>query len=103
MFPKLLSKVLIFSVLCAGLACGKDGNMPIPKNELVLITVDMHYAEAAVQNVYGKQKDSLLKVYYQEIFQLHKIKQEDYIKSMQVLQNDSKRFDQFYNEVKSKL
>jgi hypothetical protein len=90
-------------LLLTCLACSKGGKMPIPQKRLVLVTVDMHYAEAAVQNVYGKQKDSLLKVYYQEIFQLHKVKQEDYIESIRILQNDSKRFDQFYNEVKAKL
>ncbi len=96
---KFLGLVLLFSFL----ACGKGGPMPISEKTLVLVTIDMHYAEAAVQNVYGRQKDSLLKVYYQEIFGLYKIKQEDYIESMRMLQNDSKRFDKFYNEVKSKL
>jgi Domain of unknown function (DUF4296) len=103
MLDNFFSKLLIFCCLLCFIACGKGGKMPIPQKQLVLVTVDMHYAEAAVQNVYGKQKDSLLRVYYKEIFQLHKVKQEDYIESIRVLQNNSKLFDKFYNEVKAKL
>jgi Domain of unknown function (DUF4296) len=91
-------------VLMLGLcACNGSGRMPIPEKKLVLITVDMHYAEAALQNVYGTQKDSLKKVYYDEILQLHQIKKEDFEASMRVLQQNAVRFDRFYNEVKTKL
>lgn len=62
-----------------------DGNptLPISEDKLVNILVDIHVAEAAMQEFStAALKDSVGKVYYKKIFDIHKVTEADFNKSI---------------------
>lgn len=77
--------------------------LPISEKKLIQILTDVHYAEAALQDVYGVQKDSLKKVYYQEIYQLHETSEEELTKTMDILRQNPERLDKVYQFVVDNL
>ncbi len=77
--------------------------LPIPEKQLIQILTDAHYAEAALQDVYGVQKDSLKKVYYQEIYQLYETSEEELTKTMDILRQDPERLDKIYQVIVDNL
>jgi len=77
--------------------------LPVPEKKLIEVLTDAHYAEAALQEVYGNQKDSLKRVYYQEIFQLHQVTEEQLTKSMDILRKDPIRLDKIYQKILENL
>jgi Domain of unknown function (DUF4296) len=77
--------------------------LPIPEKKLIQILTDVHYAEAALQDVYGIQKDSLQKVYYQEIYQLYETSEGELTKTMDILRQDPERLDKIYQFIVDNL
>jgi len=77
--------------------------LPISDKKLIQILTDVHYAEAALQDVYGIQKDSLKKVYYQEIYQLYETSEEELTKTMDILRQDPERLDKIYQFIVDNL
>ena len=47
---------------------------PLPKEDTPAILLDLHYAEAAMQNLYGETRDSMTEVYYDQVCALHDIR-----------------------------
>jgi hypothetical protein len=91
-------------MLCTCFACNVgQKRLPVPEKKLIEILTDAHYAEAALQEVYGNQKDSLKKIYYKEIFQLHKVSKEEMTKSMDILREDPARLDKIYQAILENL
>lgn len=77
--------------------------LPIPEKKLIQILTDVHYAEAALQDVYGVQKDSLKKVYYQEIYQLYETSEEELTETMDILRQNPARLDKIYQFIVDNL
>lgn len=77
--------------------------LPIPEKKLIQILTDVHFAEAALQDVYGIQKDSLKKVYYQEIYQLYETSEDELTKTMDILRQDPERLDKIYQFIVDNL
>ena len=64
---------LIFFVIFF-FSCGpKPTVLPIEKESLIPVLVDVHIAEAAVQSLRKQEKDSVIQVYYDQIFEIHNI------------------------------
>lgn len=81
----------------------KAKEMPIDENKLINILVDVHVAEAAMQEYASPKKDSIGKVYYQEIFSLHHVTEEAFIKSMYLLRQDPEEMETVYKAVVAEL
>jgi hypothetical protein len=100
-------KLLHWSLsLCFILCCACEAGhkkLPIPEKKLIQILTDAHYAEAALQDVYGSQKDSLKQVYFQEIYQLYETSEEELNKTMDILRKDPVRLDKIYQQVVENL
>jgi len=81
-------------------ACGpKPAVLPIEKERLIPVLVDVHIAEAAVQSLRKQEKDSVIQVYYEQIFEIHKISEDDFYASMEVLKQDAYQLEQIYEVV----
>jgi len=99
-----LFRVCLILILSIFFACNVgQKRLPVPEKKLIEILTDAHYAEAALQEVYGNQKDSLKKIYYQEIFQLHQVSEEEMTKSMDILRKDPVRLDKIYQAILENL
>lgn len=99
-----LLRIVLLPIFLGLFACNVgQQKLPIPEKKLIQILTDAHYAEAAIQDVYGTQKDSLKKVYYEEIFQLYQTSEEELTKAMDILRKDPARLDKVYQEVVKNL
>ncbi|MDX2067541.1 MAG: DUF4296 domain-containing protein [Haliscomenobacter sp.] len=97
-------RIIFFLMFFSFFACNRtQKKLPIPEKKLIQILTDVHYAEAALQDVYGIQKDSLKKIYYQEIYQLYETSEEELTKTMDVLRQNPERLDKIYQFIVDNL
>ena len=67
----------LFLVTVMAISCGKKKHdLPISEKDLVYMMVDVHVAEAAIQDLYGATRDSMGQVYYQQIWDTYDINNE---------------------------
>lgn len=91
--------LIVFTISCNS---GEE-KPPIDKEKLVQILVDVHIAEAAVQDYSGLQKDSIGKVYYKQLFSLHHVTEKDFYRSMYLIKQDPENLEALYKEVLTEL
>ena len=94
-------RIFAFFFLLAFLfSCGpKPAVLAIEKERLIPILVDVHIAEAAVQSLRKLEKDSVIQVYYNQIFEIHKISEDDFYASMEILKQDAYQLAEIYEVV----
>lgn len=99
-------RYLLFVIFCCMnlLACNKDmAEMPIDRDKLIPILVDVHLAEAAMQEVPSEKRDSLGKAYYKKVFSIHKVTEADFNKSLFIIRQDPDELEAIYKEVIANL
>ena len=79
-------------------ACREKSEQPTLSDEKVArIIADISIAEAATVGLSGYPKDSLLQVYYKQVFQMHGTTKEEYEKNLHILANDVPRMERIQN------
>lgn len=88
-------------------ACYKPIPVETPVLEeakIKLILKDIHLAEALLTETTDRRaKDSLARIYYEHIFQIHQVKKEDFEQSMHAYFTDPAALDSLYEEVIKEL
>ncbi|MCB0520756.1 MAG: DUF4296 domain-containing protein [Lewinellaceae bacterium] len=101
-FP--IVKLMAATLLLVGLSgCGKEAAPPIPDEKLIEILTDVHIAEAALEGLNGKAKDSVAIKYYGEIFAIHHVEQADFDTTLAILMRDPEKFGNLYEKVAANL
>ena len=97
--------MIIFLVLCLFSACEKEEEAPFPvsQEQLVEIMADVHFAEAAVKDLLNLEKDSVLRVYYDHIYEIHEIDSLTLDSCLVVLSNYPKTSVKVYQQVVERL
>ncbi|MCB0568259.1 MAG: DUF4296 domain-containing protein [Phaeodactylibacter sp.] len=94
-------------VCCAALSfwgCGhKQAALPIEEGKLVSVLIDVHLAEAAAQNLRGHTKDSILDMYYEQIFKIHGLDQATFESTMLSIRENPERLEAVYAEVMKEM
>ncbi|MEZ5058701.1 MAG: DUF4296 domain-containing protein [Saprospiraceae bacterium] len=82
-------------------ACNKQEavELPFPREKVVAILADVHVSEAALQPLFGEVKDSISKIYYQQIYEIHDIDSEQLKALMTTLKDHPKEMEAIYEEV----
>ena len=75
----------------------KEVPLPLEEEHLSKILADVHVAEAAAQNITGPAKDSMLDIYYDQIYKINKIEKAEFMESMEILRNDPIRLERIYS------
>ncbi len=75
----------------------------LPEETLVRIMADLHIAEAATTGLTGFRKDSLLYLYYEQIFALYGIERADYEHDIRLLSRDEDRMMRIVEEAEALL
>ncbi len=75
----------------------------LPEETLVRIMADLHIAEAATTGLTGFRKDSLLYLYYEQIFALHGVERADYEHDIRLLSRDEDRMMRMVEEAEALL
>jgi len=84
--------------------CGPKVELPtIPEDQLVLVLCDVHIMEGALQNRPSLKKDSIAKIYYDQVYQKHNITENDFLISLERLEANPKLMSKVYGEVLVRL
>ncbi len=75
----------------------------IGHQELLNLLVDIHYAEAALENLKMLEQDSLKVQYYTHILRYHGVTKEQMERYMEDLRNDPIYLNQVYKELYTKI
>lgn len=92
---------LLFAALLS--ACSSDPALPLSDDRLVVILADAHVAEAAVQSLSGDYKDSVIRVYYAQICEIHQVSEADFYQSVEQLTLQPEKMDKIYRKVEKRL
>ncbi|MCS6929179.1 MAG: DUF4296 domain-containing protein [Saprospiraceae bacterium] len=74
-----------------GTSCQKTEQTQLPEETLARIMADLHLAEAATTGLSGYRKDSLLYLYYEQIFTLHGVDRSTYESDLRLLSRNEER------------
>lgn len=88
----------IISFLFFFTACNNEKViLSLPLEEVAELMIDVHSAEAALQNVYGIRKDSLAGIYYEQIYEIYKIDSTQFQELMQSLRDNPTLMKEVYD------
>lgn len=94
----------LFFILFTLLACKKDKvQLPISRDKMVAVLVDIHIAEAYIESVNPALKDSMARIYYPQIFKHNGITAKLYDSAFSVLSNQPQMMRNVYDEVLLKI
>lgn len=95
----------IFFIACSK----KEEKIPeniLPKDKMIKVMVDVHIAEAAIQNKYLSLNDSTKKIaagYYRNLFEKNKITEQQFRESFLYYAHHLDLFNKIYEEVINEL
>ncbi len=94
----------VFFILFTLLACKNDKvRLPISKETMVNVLVDIHIAESYIESVNPLVKDSMAKQYYPQIFKHNGITAKLYDSAFSLLSNQPEMLKSVYDEVLLKI
>jgi len=92
--------LMIFSFV----SCTSDSvTLPIEEEKLVDVLSDVHIMEGALLNRIQSQKDSIAKVYYQQVYDRHSITEGEFIQTLETLEDHPKTLSKIYSKVLIRL
>lgn len=89
---------------CLLTACSKkEDQIKLSVEERVQLLADLHMAEAAAQHLPPAVKDSMIRIYYDQVFAQHHIAQADYDLLMRQLRDHVGELQPLYEKVLEEL
>ena len=89
----LIATMLLFSF------CQKQANYTLSEEQLVEILADVHVAESVINKAGKELKDSMILLYMDQIYQIHKITEAEYIANLELLKKDPKKMSAIYEKI----
>ncbi len=71
----------------------------IPDDQLVKLLYDIQVAEAALQTVHSSVKDSVVAIYYDQIYELHGVDQTILMENIEILKKSPVKSNKIYKKV----
>ena len=91
-------------ILFALAACHSDSNnLPIPKDKLLPVLIDIHMVEAVVDNDSQVMKDSLTALYYPQIFEKHGVTAKDFDSTVKYMNVRPKLMHDIYEDMMQEI
>lgn len=85
-------------------SCEQTAEKPtLSKEKMAQIMADLYLAESATNGLIGYSKDSLAKVYYQQVLEIHGITQELYDKELQLRAGSIDELEALHKEAQNIL
>ncbi|MEZ4917527.1 MAG: DUF4296 domain-containing protein [Saprospiraceae bacterium] len=101
------NRLLIFAALLfLHVGCGEQTEVQEPTlsdEKVARIMADLQLAESATTGLVGLPKDSLAALYFDQVFKLHHVSQEQYEADLKILTNDVDRFEAILNNARDML
>lgn len=96
-----IAGLLLFFITVS--SCRHSPALPVDEALLVKVLADVHIAETAVQNFAGTHRDSIKRIYYQQIYDIHGISESDFRASLKILSDDQAKMEKLYKKVEKHL
>lgn len=101
---KFLKKIRLVLILFVLSACQSDSNnLPIPKDKLLPVLIDIHMVEAVVDNDSQVMKDSLTALYYPQIFEKHGVTAKDFDSTVKFMNQRPQLMHDIYEDVMKEI
>ena len=100
-FRTFAGKAFLLMLLVSG--CEEEQVLPIEKEILVPVLMDIHVAEVALQQVGKLNRDSMQEVYFGQVFDIHQVRKEDFESTIELMRRDPVLLREIYDEVYSKM
>ena len=99
-----LKKIKLVFITFAFSACHLDShNLPIQKDKLIPVLIDIHMVEAVVDNDSQAMKDSLTALYYPQIFAKHNIAAKDFDSTVKFMNERPQLMHDIYEDVMKEI
>ncbi len=96
----ILSVVALFAL---GSCSPAEVSLPLPKDQLTEVLIDIHLAEAAVQELPVDRRDTVLRVLYAEILQQHGLDSATFDSAIVLIRKQPKLMDGMYTSILDSL
>lgn len=93
--------VCFYILICS--SCAKSEAPVIPREKMVKILSDLQISEAAAGNLSPEKKDSISRIYKQQIFKIHKVTDSDFEQSLKIYSKDPVELEKIYEKVLTEL
>lgn len=95
--------ILSFFIITFSIACIKDQPLPMDEEKLIKVLCDIHIAEAAMEPVTAKDKDSIATLLYQQIYTIHGVEQAEVDTALSFLKREPQAAEKIYLKVIEEL
>jgi hypothetical protein len=94
-------RIISFLVCCLLFftGCSKDESLPIERDKLIKVLLDVHIAEAAMVHLSTLNKDSVAGEYYRQVFQRHNLDQATFDSCIHILKRNPAMTDEIYERI----
>jgi len=101
---KIFCLVLLLITMCA---CSQQKTSPpanlLTKEKMIEILPDVHLAEASIQTMNSRDRDSIGRVYFTHIFRIHEVDEAAFYNSMEYYTHEPTALEEIYIKVEEKL
>jgi len=91
--------VIFVSLITFFFSCKEEYQPELSDEKMIDILVDLHVAEAASMSLGKELKDSLINVYYPQIFEMNAVKDSVFFKDFEELRKNPKKLEMIYQRV----
>lgn len=97
---KILCVFFVVLLLCS---CTDQARYTLDSVRMAAVIADLHIAEAAASQQEGSKKDSIIKVYYRQIYEIHKTNEDEFLQNLEMLKTDVEEMEKVYKIVNDSL
>lgn len=90
-------------IVLAMQSCDNSPDYSMDESKMAEVICDLHLAESAAAQQEGSRKDSIIQLYYRQIYEIHSISENDFIKNMGLLKTDLEKMERVYKLVGDSL
>ncbi|MBI5916536.1 MAG: DUF4296 domain-containing protein [Bacteroidetes bacterium] len=95
-----MTKFVLISIISMLAGCSSEPALPLSREKLVDVLMDIHIAEAALAQITtGPKRDSLAELYYNQVAEIHGIDRETLDTSLAILQRNPGLMKDIYEQV----
>ena len=91
---------LMMIFLLSSVGCKEEEEQPVLSEEkMIEVLTDLHIAEAGILSLSKNLKDSMAAIYYNQVFEIHEVKEADFFHDLELLRKSPKRLESTYGKV----
>ena len=95
-----LNVTLLLAFLLIAFSCTKKEELLTMEEErLIPLLLDAHIVEGALQPLYEAHKDSMMNVYYNQLFTIHQVDSSEFFHNLRVLRKNPDLGKKIYDKV----